>query len=396
VAWTMNQAADKQKIEITKREALISLIALCFIEENDLLSKDQLSDAKRSLKALFLRTSGEESMLRKLIEILKSTRALQNSFANISKILVGMSKCVVTVDSKVTALRDALEQFKVSAEENKEFIGPFLSFSQELLQKMGSVAFQMQHYLEIKENEARTYSTYRIAKDARLRLKQRLSGSALATEVNGNAETKLREQIIASFDYGETERSYKYAVSESRSKAREIKAQLADIKDMCQMAMNPGMREKSDGEDRLKEVYDDMFTRFSVALENHSRLADIKGSILELFKLYQHSYGMFRLDFDNLNKAIATMIENSDAYFEAKEEDSDIQSKRDKLSKIEGLIPFLEGAAESLHDEESESYMKFSKRVSDMISRSKTPWTHIYEELLRSKVQAEAELSTRL
>jgi hypothetical protein len=105
---------------------------------------------------------------------------------------------------------------------------------------------------------------------------------------------------------------------------------------------------------------------------------------------------MFRLDFDNLNKAIATMIENSDAYFEAKEEDSDIQSKRDKLSKIEGLIPFLEGAAESLHDEESESYMKFSKRVSDMISRSKTPWTHIYEELLRSKVQAEAELSTRL
>lgn len=392
----MNQADNKQQLESTKREALISLIALYFIEENELLSKEQLGDAKRSLQALFLRTSGEESMLRKLIEILKSMRALHNSFANISKILVGMSKCVITVDGKVTALRDTLDYFKVSAEENKDFVGPFLSFSQELLQKIESVAHNMQNYLEVKENEARTYSTYHIAKEARVRLKQRLSGSTLATDIEGDAESKLRDRIVASFDYGETERNYKYAVRESRNKAREIMVQLSDIKNMCQMAMNPSMREKSNGEDRLKEGYDDVFTLFSDALNIHPRLTDIKESILELFKLYQHPYGMFRLDFDNLNKATATMIENSDAYFGAKEEDSDIQTKRDKLNKIEGLIPFLESAAESLRDEETDSYMKLSKRISDMISRPKAPWTHIYEELLRSKVQAEAELTTRL
>jgi len=35
-------------------------------------------------------------------------------------------------------------------------------------------------------------------------------------------------------------------------------------------------------------------------------------------------------------------------------------------------------------------------QISDIISEKRTPWAHITEHLLRSKVQAEADLSTRL
>jgi hypothetical protein len=66
------------------REALVSMTALYFIEEHALLRPELLEDAKKSLQALFLRTSGEETMLRKLIEILKTTKQIHQSFASIS------------------------------------------------------------------------------------------------------------------------------------------------------------------------------------------------------------------------------------------------------------------------------------------------------------------------
>ena len=392
----MKQSKDFRPIDGQEREALVSLVALYFIEENELLSQEQLNDAKSSLQALFLRTSGEESMLRKLIGILKTTRGLHQSFANISKILDGMSTCVFTIDGKIQALNATLDHYKVSAEENRDFVGPFLSFSQVFLQKTEALARNMQPYLKIKEIEAQHYGTYQFAKEARENLRQRLSTSTLGTEIEGAAESQLKDQIITSFDYGETERNYKQASNKSRAKQKEIMEQLADIKNMCQMAMNPNMRAKSDEGKKPKEQYDDIFVRFREALRKYPRLEDIKGAVLELFKLYQHAYGIFSLDFENLNKAITTMIENATAYFEAKEEDRDIKSKRDKLRKIEGLIPFLERTAETLNDKGVDTYIKFSKRISDLISQDKAPWSHIYEELLRSKVQAEAELSTRM
>jgi hypothetical protein len=131
-------------------------------------------------------------------------------------------------------------------------------------------------------------------------------------------------------------------------------------------------------------------------LHTHPRLLELKNIVLELFKLYQNSYGMFRLDCNNLSKAIETMLDNSEAYFDAKEEDQDIQTKREKLKLIEGLIPFLEHTAVAVSDDEVLSYGKFSRKISDIISEKRAPWSHITEFLLRAKVQAEADLSTRL
>jgi len=112
------------------REALISMTALSFIEEHALLRSDQLEDAKNSLQALFLHTSGEETMLRKLIEILKTTKQIHQSFASISNVLAGITRGVQTVDAKVAAYKQALATMTLSAEENAAFAGPFLSLSQ--------------------------------------------------------------------------------------------------------------------------------------------------------------------------------------------------------------------------------------------------------------------------
>ncbi|GAB4509088.1 MAG: hypothetical protein Tsb0026_08720 [Sulfuricaulis sp.] len=395
------------------REALISMTALAFIEEHALLRSDQLEDAKNSLQALFLHTSGEETMLRKLIDILKTTKQIHQSFASISNVLTGISRGVQTVDGKVAAYKQALATMTLSAEENAAFAGPFLSFSQALLQKMASFDDNMRQYVEFKETEARYASIYRIAMDARERLKQRLSG-VLGSQTRSEVESRIRQNVVRSFDYSDAESNLQFAQRDTHNKAKEILEQLEDIRAMCQMAKNPSMREK--GEDstnvsvtlssysvtpaakktKPRVEYDDVFALFSKALRAYPRLLQLKDIVLELFKLYQHSYGMFRLDCNNLNKAIETMFDNSLAYFEAKEEDKDIRSKREKLKMIEGLIPFLEHTATAVNKNETLSYGRFSRKISDIISEKRAPWTHIAEHLLRSKVQAEADLSTRL
>lgn len=395
------------------REALVSMTALAFIEEHALLRADQLEDAKNSLQALFLHTSGEETMLRKLIDILKTTKQIHQSFASISAVLSGISRGVQTVDAKIVAYKQALATMTLSAEENAAFAGPFLSFSQALLQKMGGFDDNMRQYVELRETEARYASIYRIAMDARERLKQRLSG-VLGSKAGSEVENRIRRNVVSSFDYSEAESNLQFAQRDAHNKAEEILEQLEDIRAMCQMAKNPSMREKSDDSTGIsmtvssysvtptnkkpspKVEYDDVFTLFSRALRAHPRLLHLKDIVLELFRLYQHSYGMLSLDCNNLNKAIETMFDNSEAYFEAKEEDKDIRSKREKLKMIEGLIPFLEHTAVIVMQDGTLSYGRFSRRISDVISEKRTPWAHISEHLLRSKVQAEADLSTRL
>jgi len=384
-----------KKLDPSQKEALVSLTALFFVDEYHLLPADKLVDAKNSLQALFLRTSGEETLLRKLIDILKTTQGIQRSFGQIVHILDGIRASAASVENKVTALRAALDALHVSAEENTDFVGPFLSFSQLLGDKIGTFARTLEDYIQAKEEEARQTHLSRIARAARTRLKQRLAGG-LGAEPHGEVETRIKHEVVSSFDYREVEANLKYAQRDSRSKEQEIRAHLADVRAMCQQAMNPTMRDKDEDIVKAAVAFDDVFALFSRALDTHPRLTQVKDYVLELFRMYQHAFGMFSLDFQNLNRSIATMIENAEEYFESKEEDRDMRANRDKLRRIEGLIPFLERTAESLADEDAVAYSKFSRQMSDIISEKKAAWEHIFEGLLRAKVQAEAELSTRL
>ena len=103
---------------------------------------------------------------------------------------------------------------------------------------LATFARTLDSYLYAKEEEARLTSIYRIARTARERLKQRLAGG-LGAEAQGEVETRIKNEVVSTFDFSESESNLKYARRDARAKEEEVQAQLAEIRAMCQMAMNP-------------------------------------------------------------------------------------------------------------------------------------------------------------
>ncbi|MCG6974795.1 MAG: hypothetical protein LJE56_00135 [Acidiferrobacterales bacterium] len=388
------QATAAGPVDKQQKESLISMISIFYIEDQGILNDEQLSDAKASLRALFLRTTGEESMLRKLIDILKTNKALNQSFSDISSILSGITKSSEVIKRKIDTLKIQLNALDISVEEHADFVGPFLDFSAEFIHNVNHFDRLIHSYRDMCEREARYAHMFRIAKEARARLKDRLSGGL---GDDGVRENEIRKKVINTFDYHETEVNLGYARRDAKNTLNDIESLLSNFKQMCQFAMNPTMRDRAKGYQPFRESrYPDVFTLFAEAQKRYARIEMIKEPIQELFRLYQHSYGLFTLDFQRFNKAIAPMSENSEAYFQAKDDDEDIRAKRNKLEKIEGVIAFLEAGLSLLKQEDNTGYAKFSSNVTDILTRPVSPWSKISEDLLRMKVAAEADLSTRL
>lgn len=378
---------DKQK------EMLIVLTGLSFIEQNALMTQAQLNDARRSIQALFIRSSGEETMLRKLVEILKVNKELHEAFSNIAKISMNVSTSVEVIGRKINYLKQYVSRLQLTPHEQSEFFGPFLGFTHKFQEKTVRFNNMMHHYLELREIEARRVLEYRVAEDASKRLRERLSGQ-LGSETQGEVEASIRREVLGSFDFASAKQNLADAERESRVASREISDLLNELRVMCQLAMNPDMRDNA-GEP-VMEKFEDIFMLFTKALKHTPRLTQIQDFIIDYFKVYQRAYGMFVIDFDNFNKAVETITNNTDDYFESKKEDEDIRVKREKLRKYEGLIPFLEEGSSMIQEYSDYPFTKFSKRVSAMISEEKRVWDHISEELLVAKVAAEADLSTRV
>lgn len=378
-------------MQTKQKEMLVVMTALSFIEQNALITQAQLNDARRSLQALFIRTSGEETMLRKLVEILKVNKDLHEAFSSISKISASISSSVEIISKKIHYLKQYVTRLQLTPKENADFFTPFLTFTHQFQEKILLFNKMMMDYLELREDEAKRTNEFRIAEDASRRLKLRLSGKLGAT-ATGEVEDSMKQEVLGTFDFATAKASMIDAERKSRIEAKEISDLLFELKAMCQMAMNPDMREKLE----QTEQYDDIFMRFTNSLKQYTRLAQIKDFIIDYFKLYQRAYGMFQLDFDNFNRAVETITSNTEEYFDAKQEDEDMRVKREKLRKYEGLIPFLEHTSEMISEYVDYPFDKFSRKVSEVISEENKPWEHINEELLVSKVTAESDLTTRL
>jgi len=371
------------------------MTALSFIEESGLISNSQLTDAKKSLQALFIRTSGEETMLRKLIDILKINKDLHQAFSAISKISASISTGVEIISKKLTYLKQYVAQLPLTPEENTDFFAPFLSFTHSFQEKILLFSRYMLQYLELREDEAKRTHEFRIAQEASERLKERLSGT-LGAETKGEVEQSIKQEVMGNFDYAGAQAQLREIERDTRIMARQINNLLQELKVMCQMAMNPEMREGPDPGFVPSEQYEDIFVSFVTSLKQYERLERIRDFIIDYFKLYQRAYGMFVLDFNNFNRAVETIAGNSQEYFDAKQEDEDMRVKRDKLKKYEGLIPFLETTAPLVREFSKEPFTRFSRRLSDMISTENVAWDHVSEMLLIAKVAAEADLTTRL
>lgn len=376
-----------------RKEMLIVLTGLSFIEQNALMTQSQLNDARRSIQALFIKSSGEETMLRRLVEILKVNKELHEAFSSIVKISTNVSTSVEVIGRKINYLKQYVSRLQLTPQEQNEFFAPFLAFTHKFQDRTVRFDNMLHRYLELREAEARRVLEYRVAEDASRRLKERLSGQ-LGTETRGEVEASIRREVLGSFDFVSAKQNLAVAQRESRVTAREISDLLNEMRVMCLLAMNPDMRDNS--REPVKEKYDDIFMLFTRALKRNSRLSQIQNFIIDYFKVYQRAYGMFVIDFDNFNKAVETITGNTDQYFESKKEDEDIRVKREKLRKYEGLIPFLEEASSLTVEYSDYSFTKFSKKISMVVSEENRVWDHITEELLVAKVAAEADLSTRL
>lgn len=387
-------ATPTQALAAKQKEMLLVMITLSFIEDNGLMSSSQLSAAKKSLQALFIRTSGEETMLRKLIEMLKVNHDIHEAFSAISKVSIRISTGAETISRKLSYVGQYVGSLPLTPEENSEFFAPFTTFTQNFRSEIIKFNHCIESYLSLREAEAKRAQELLIAKEASERLKNRLSGS-LASDTHGEVERNIKNEVITNFDYAGTLGKLQDAQRESKRAAREIERILLNLKSMCQMAMNPQMRDKADSMEPTTQYYD-IFTHFAVALTRFPRIDSIKDFIVEYFKLYQRAYGMFALDFDNLNKAVDAISKNPDEYFGAKDEDADIKGKRDKLKKYEGLIPFLESAHANMAGGQDAPFGKFSKQISELMTTGDARWAHISESLLMAKVAAEADLTTRL
>lgn len=371
---------------------LVVMTALVFIEQSALISSSQLNVAKRSLQALFIRTSGEETMLRKLIDMLRVNHDLHVAFSAISKVSTRINSGVESVCKRISYLKTYVGNLKLTPEESAEFFAPFISFSQTFSEKLVRFNQSVEEYLTLREQEAKRSHELLIVEKARDQLKQRLSGS-LATHITGSIERSMKQEMLTTFDYNETRSLLEEARRASKQKEAEIERILLELKAMCQKVMNPNMRDEVGG-DVAEGSYEDIFLLFTQALRRFPRLETIKDFIIDYFRLCQTAYGMFVLDLQSFNRAVRTIADNPDEYFGAKMEDEDIRQKREKLRKYEGLIPFLEKAHAIVNADGS--FSSFSKNMSEIMSARDVPWEHIGEHLLMAKVTAEADMTTRL
>ena len=241
---------------------------------------------------------------------------------------------------------------------------------------------------------ARLAHDFRLAREARERLKHRLDGGH---EEDGAHEKQVKDKLFRSFDFGKIESEYHYAKRTSEHTGQEIEELLGVFQVMCHMATIPSMR--SPDIEKIgsgKKSYPDVFSIASRTIKENKELKPLAPAIQELLKLFHHSYGMFVLDFEKFNNAIIPMIENIEDYVHAKEMDEDVRAKHDKLKKIESLIAFIEAVALVLKDDKDYTYPKFSSLVTTLIGQKASAWEQIAEELLRMKVMAEADLSTQI
>ncbi|MBE9516550.1 MAG: hypothetical protein IME93_06190 [Proteobacteria bacterium] len=377
-----------------QKESLTMVIVLQYAEQNALLDSEQLEDARASLRALFLRATGEETMLRKIIDMLRINHSLNKSFGEISQILDGVDKARATLTSKIRAIEKSIEQLSLPVEANNSFASPFYDFSDEFLRNVSKFEHLISEYREAKENEARLAHDYRLAHEARERLKHRFDGKNI--EENEH-EKEVKDKVYKSFNYGKIESDYQYAKRSADHVGREIKELLAVFKVMCHMAMKPDMRSPDTGKiGANSKTYPDVYSISSSALKKYEELRTLASAIQELLRLYHHSFGMFVLDLNKFNKAIIPMIENIEDYTHAKEMDEDVRHKQDKLEKIKALVAFIEAVALILKKGKDYTYPKFSSLIAATIDQVGASWEAIAEELLRMKVIAEAELSTRI
>jgi hypothetical protein len=377
---------------LLRPDRLLVTLALQFIEQHSLLDASHTAEAGAGMEAMFLHTSGEEAALRKLIRILKTQKALDQTFGEFHKILSGIDRSVGTLKKRIAVFRERLKPYGVSVEENQDFVGPFLEYGHQFLSSVQEFERLMQRFHEASEEEARWNNLFRIAREAREHLKRRLAGK-IAPEEN---KDHLTSRFLGQYSFEETESNRDSARRRTAAVRAELRRVIANMREMCIFAQAPAARAPSPVLVFRQSLYDDVHARWLQARAAHPRLAQLADDVEALLHLFHHADGMFIADYERFERVIAPMMENTEAYFEARSEDRELQQKQQRLARLEALIDFLEAAARLLDEPSFSDYGSFSRAVTETLSEEKSTWLAYQDELLDAKVNAESALGIYL
>jgi hypothetical protein len=379
-----------------RQEMLVVMTALSYIEAHELLGEQQLKDARRSLQALFIRTTGEETMLRKLIDILRVNRDVQAAFGEIGRITDGVSTSCEALSRRVQDFRTALVAFHPTPEENRDFVAPLIGYAQRFLDKVLQFDRMMSLYLHLREEQARRVHEFRVAREASDRLRERLAEIPRGLGGTRSVDAMMRQDLLDSFDFGGAEADLERARRDAVAMGERIAALLRDLRALAELAVPPDARSLANFSGAPVSSADDVYHRFAIGMRRHERVRDLRDTVLEHFRLFHRSHSVFAGDFERLVKAAEAISRNPKDYFDAKLEDYDLRAKRQKLSRLEGLLPFLEHAARLVRRAGDEPAARFSAMLSDLIGVRPSGWSHVAGELLAAKVRAEADMQARM
>jgi len=384
--------SSRKSLPERQREMLVIMTALSFVEDNELMSDVQLRSAKRTLQQMFTTVGDNDTLLPVLIDHIRLNRDLREEFTEIARISARISQSVDILHSKFVYLQQYFTDVVVTDEERDDFVEPFTRFSRRFHGCVVRFNLDMRRYLELRETEARRAHDYRAAQEASQRLKERFSGIARDDAFSlGPAEFK--SEAVGTFNYEETRRRLTAARKECKAMSRQINSLLNDIKGMCQMAMNPDMRDTA-AADRAEDLdCEDIFEHFTNSLRSYPRMQQIKSFVIDHFRLCQRAYSLLYADYQNFERAVSSMAQSPGDYFQAKRDDEDERLRRRKLRDYDGLIPFLETARDIVERPGPSGLSDWSYQFSSLIGTDEAPWSHVSTQLSDAKIVAESELN---
>ncbi len=376
--------------EASRCESLILLTAILFIEDERLLGAKQLAKARADFKALTKHTMHIHEALKHLSDILQVNRSLNLTYIKIDNNLSEVDTSINNIEQKINNAKQALLDNNPPANVHAGFLGDLFSFSRDFKQKIRGFQAELILYVQARETESRYANQFHGALKKRQLIKEKLS------EQLGMIPTQqahASELVIDELDFAKIDARYQSASQSLKHHTQRVNDCLNDIKMMCEMVTHPSLRERSEGlVNYNKAPYEDLHARYTHAVEEFPFIAERKENLLQVFRLFQHSHNIFLDDLYKLNNSLASIVGDSDAYFQTKSDYNHIRDVVLKSRRLESLIDFLQIASLQLNQMEKLSYKNFTIALSKLIDTTDCPWLDIQHGLINSKINAEAQL----
>jgi len=391
----MQKDPIKQTIPLSLSEAnrceyLIMLTALLLIEEERLLGSRQLAASRADFDALKRQTVDIQEALRHLSEVLQTNSSFNVSYLKIENSLNEVDRSINRIEQQLNDEKLALLNDNPPADVHAGFLGHLFSFSRDFKQCIRSFQAELILYVRARENESRCASQYHTALKKRQLIKEKLSEQLGLVSPQHSESSEL---IVDELDFASVDARYRAASQTQKYHTQRVNDLLNNIKQMCEMVTHPSLRERQEGLANFnKGPYDDLHLKFTRAVNDFEFISQRKEDLLHVFRIFQHAHNIFLDDLYNLNNILASLSGEAKTYFQTKSDHSKIKDVALKSRKVEALIDFLHISSLLLKQSDKLTYGSFTKDLSKLIDTTDAPWSILQQELIKCKINAEAQL----